>query len=304
MTPRKEKDETPSADRTRDLEIALEEEKSLSRARNTLLESNIQELNDVYVALNDKLKILRNREERIKSFEAQLVRANKLSSLGELAGSIAHEIKNPLIAIQGFAKRIAKVRDLEKVRNYAELIDKEAGRLANVLMKLLDFSRMDEPRREEHDLNDIIEDTVLFMEHHLTRFKGVNVEVLRSSEPVVVAIDRIHIQQALVNLINNAAQAMPKGGTITISAGTQGGFGFIAVADEGGGIDEEIMERIFEPFFTTKPRGEGTGLGLSLSRRLLETNQGSLNVQTTPGKGSTFRMLLPLIETHRQREKT
>lgn len=296
MTPREKKGETPSVDRTRDLEIALEEEKSLSRARNTLLESNIQELNDVYVALNDKLKVLRNREERIKSFEAQLVRANKLSSLGELAGSIAHEIKNPLIAIQGFAKRIAKAGDLEKARRYAELIDKEAGRLATVLMKLLDFSRMDEPRREEHDLNDIVEDTVLFMEHHLTRFKGVNVEVHRSSEPVVVAIDRIHIQQALVNLINNAAQAMPKGGTITISAGTEDGFGFISVTDEGGGIDEEIMERIFEPFFTTKPKGEGTGLGLSLSRRLLETNQGSLNVQTKPGKGSTFRMLLPLIE--------
>ncbi len=296
MTPRKKKGEAPSADRTRDLEIALEEEKSLSRARNTLLESNIKELNDVYVALNDKLKVLRNRDERIKSFEAQLVRANKLSSLGELAGSIAHEIKNPLIAIQGFAKRIAKARDLEKVRRYAELIDKEAGRLANVLMKLLDFSRMDEPRREKHDLNDIVEDTVLFMEHHLTRFKGVNVEVLRSSEPVVVAIDRIHIQQALVNLINNAAQAMPKGGTITISSGTEDGFGFISVADEGGGIDKEIMESIFEPFFTTKPKGEGTGLGLSLSRRLLETNQGSLNVETKPGKGSTFRMLLPLIE--------
>jgi C4-dicarboxylate-specific signal transduction histidine kinase len=134
MTPRKKKGEAPSADRTRDLEIALEEEKSLSRARNTLLESNIKELNDVYVALNDKLKVLRNRDERIKSFEAQLVRANKLSSLGELAGSIAHEIKNPLIAIQGFAKRIAKAEDLEKVRRYAELMSKEAGRLANVLM--------------------------------------------------------------------------------------------------------------------------------------------------------------------------
>jgi two-component system NtrC family sensor kinase len=285
---------TGAPDRTRDLEIALEEERSLSRARGILLETNIKELNDVYTVLNEKLKTLRVREERIKRFEGELVRANKLSSLGELAGSIAHEIKNPLISIQGFAKRIAKTRDAGRIRCYAALIDQEAGRLANVLVKLLDFSRMDEPRREECDLHDIVDDTVLFMEHHLTRFKNVTVEVRRSAGPAIVHVDRIHIQQALVNLINNAAQAMPRGGAITIFSGTDKGLGFIAVADEGSGIDKETLNRIFEPFFTTKPRGEGTGLGLSLSRRLLEANGGSLDVETTPGKGSTFTMRLPL----------
>jgi len=295
MTRQGKKSRTGTPDRTRDLEIALEEEKSLSTARNTLLEKNIKELNDVYAVLNEKLKALRLREERIKRFEGELVRANKLSSLGELAGSIAHEIKNPLISIQGFAKRIEKTGDVDRIRRYASMIDQEAGRLANVLVKLLDFSRMDEPRREECDLHDIVDDTVLFMEHHLTRFKNVTVEVRRSAEPVIVRVDRIHIQQALVNLINNAAQAMPKGGSVTISSGTDNGLGYITVADEGSGIDKETLDRIFEPFFTTKPRGEGTGLGLSLSRRLLEANSGSLDVETTPGKGSTFRLLIPLI---------
>ncbi|OPY00341.1 MAG: Sporulation kinase D [Syntrophorhabdus sp. PtaB.Bin047] len=281
-------------DRTRSLEIALEEERSLSRARSTLLETNIKELNDVYAVLNEKLKALRFREERIKRFEGELVRANKLSSLGELAGSIAHEIKNPLISVQGFAKRIAKTGDIARIRRYAELIDQEAGRMANVLVKLLDFSRMDEPRGEECDLHDIVDDTVLFMEHHLTRFKNVTVEVRRSTESAIVRVDRIHIQQALVNLINNAAQAMPKGGAIRISSGTDSGLGFITVADEGDGIDEETLERIFEPFFTTKPKGEGTGLGLSLSRKLLEANGGSIDVETHPGEGSAFTMRLPL----------
>jgi signal transduction histidine kinase len=291
------KQRNAAPDRTRDLEIALEEERSLSRARSTLLETNVKELNDVYAVLNEKLKTLRIREERIKRFEGELVRANKLSSLGELAGSIAHEIKNPLISVQGFARRIAKTGDIARIRRYAELIDEEAGRMANVLVKLLDFSRMDEPRREECDLHDIVDDTVLFMEHHLTRFKNVIVEVVRSTGPVIVRVDRIHVQQALVNLINNAAQAMPKGGAIRITSGTDNGLGFITVADEGDGIDKDLLEKIFEPFFTTKPKGEGTGLGLSLSKKLLEANGGTIDVETHTGKGSTFRMLLPLSKT-------
>ena len=294
MAARKKKTECIPPDQVRDLEISLEQEKSLGRARNILLEANIKELNDVYQTLNEKLKALRFRDERIKTFEAQLVRANKLSALGELAGSIAHEIKNPLISIQGFAKRITKAGDIEMARKYSYFIDQEAGRLTNVLLKLLDFSRMDEPKMEETELNSLVADTLLFMEHHLTRFKNVNLDIVQSTEPVKVVIDRIHIQQALVNLINNAAQAMPHGGTIRIKTGIDNLFGFIDVADEGTGIDAETMEKIFEPFFTTKPKGEGTGLGLSLSKRLLEANGGSITVTTKPGEGSTFRLLIPL----------
>lgn len=293
MAARKKKAECITPNQVRDLEIALEEEKSLSRARNILLESNIKELNDVYSALNDKLKGLRIRDERIKGFEAELLRANKLSALGELAGSIAHEIKNPLISIQGFAKRISKAADIEKAGRYSHFIDQEAGRLTNVLLKLLDFSRMDEPKMEEAELGSLVDDTLLFMEHHLTRFKNMRVDILRASGPVTTVIDRIHIQQALVNLINNAAQAMPQGGTIRIQTGTQDHFGFIDVSDEGSGIDEETLAKIFEPFFTTKPKGEGTGLGLSLSKKLLEANGGMITVKTKLGEGSTFRLLIP-----------
>jgi signal transduction histidine kinase len=280
----------------RELEITLEEERSLSKSRNTLLEANIKELDDIYIVLNEKLKSLRSKDERIKGFEAELVRANKLSALGELAGSIAHEIKNPLISIQGFAKRIEKIKDPDKIENYAKLIDQEAGRLTNILIKLLDFSRMDEPKKERVEVGEIVDDTVLFMEHHLTRFKNVGVTVERDKKPVYVEIDRIHIQQVIVNLINNAAQAMPRGGTIHIRSGIENDHGCIAITDEGEGIDADIVDKIFEPFFTTKPKGEGTGLGLSLSKRLVETNNGRIEVATQKGKGSTFKLLLPLID--------
>jgi signal transduction histidine kinase len=280
----------------RELEITLEEERSLSKARNTLLEANIKELADIYIVLNEKLKSLRDKDERIKRFEAELVRANKLSSLGELAGSIAHEIKNPLISIQGFAKRIGKTKDPDKIENYAKLIDKEAGRLTNVLMKLLDFSRMDVPKKERVELGELVDDTVLFMEHHLTRFKNVGVSVEKKRKPAHVEIDKIHIQQVLVNLMNNAAQAMPQGGTIHIKSDIKNGYGYIAINDEGEGINAEIMDRIFEPFFTTKPKGEGTGLGLSLSKRLIEANNGRIEVTAREGGGSTFTVFLPLID--------
>ena len=285
----------PYENKLRELEITLEEERSLSKAKNTLLEANIKELDDIYIVLNEKLKSLRSKDERIKGFEAELVRANKLSSLGELAGSIAHEIKNPLISIQGFAKRIAKIKDPDKRENYAKIIDKEAGRLTNVLMKLLDFSRMDEPKKERVEVGEIVDDTVLFMEHHLTRFKNVAVSVEKTQKQVYVEIDKIHIQQVIINLINNAAQAMPQGGTIHIRSGIKNSHGYIAITDEGEGIGAEILDKIFEPFFTTKPKGEGTGLGLSLSKRLIEANNGRIEVATQKGEGSTFMLLLPLI---------
>jgi len=281
--------------RQKELEIELEETRSLSRTRDTLLMANIKELNDVYDVLREKLKELKRRDERIKSFEEELIRANKLSALGELAGSIAHEIKNPLIAIQGFAKRIEKTNEPDKIEEYAGVIDKEAGRLSNVLMKLLEFSRMDEPNKEYVDVNEIVDDTVLFMEHHLTRFKNVELVVERKKDLPHIQVDKIHIQQALVNIVMNAAQAMPVGGVIEIKTQNANDRISISVKDEGAGIKDEDMGKIFESFFTTKKKGEGTGLGLSLSKRLVEANGGRIEVQSKVGEGSVFKISLPLL---------
>ncbi len=277
----------------RELELMLEEATSLSLARNKLLVANIKELSEIYDVLKAKLQDLRLRDERIKAFEEELVRANKLSALGELAGSIAHEIKNPLISIQGFAKRILKTGDRERIERYAKLIEKEAGRLSVVLMKLLEYSRMDTPRKEPVEIDGIIDDTVLFMEHHLTRFKNIAVSVEKGRDVPPVMVDKIHVQQALVNIIINAAQSMPQGGTIRITSGIEDAKAYISVNDSGGGIEPENMEKIFEPFFTTKQKGEGTGLGLSLCKRLMKANDGDISVESVPGKGSTFKLLMP-----------
>jgi len=284
--------------RIKELESDLEDAKSLSVARERLLIANISELNDVFSALREKIKEIKERDERIRSFDEILTRANRLSSLGELAASIAHEIKNPLISIQGFAGLIGRGKAKENTEKYARLIEKEAERLSNVLARLLDFSRMSEPKKEYLDVNTIVEDTVLFLEHHLTRFRKIELTVEKGRDLPSVLVDKVHVQQALINVVMNAAQSMPEGGPLIIRTGhDHGGEVWISVTDQGMGIQEEHMAKIFEPFFTTKEKGEGTGLGLSLSRRLMEANQGRIDVITRLGEGSTFRLLLPSSTT-------
>ena len=283
--------------RIKELESDLEDAKSLSAARERLLIANISELNDVFGALREKIKEIKERDERIRSFDEILTRANRLSSLGELAASIAHEIKNPLISIQGFAGLICRGKAKANTEKYARLIEKEAERLSNVLARLLDFSRMSEPKKEYLDVNTIVEDTVLFLEHHLTRFRRIELTVEKGRDLPSVLVDKVHVQQALINVVMNAAQSMPGGGPLIIRTGQDHGEVWISVTDRGMGIQEEHMAKIFEPFFTTKEKGEGTGLGLSLSKRLMEANQGRIDVITRLGEGSTFRLLLPSSAT-------
>lgn len=277
------------------MEIDLEDMRTISAARNKLLEANVRELNEVYQILREKLKELREREKRIKVFEDELIRANKLSDLGELAESVAHEIKNPLITIQGFARRIGESRELEQIHDYARIILEDAGRLSDVLGKLLEFSRIAEPEKLLVDPGEVVDDTVLFVEHHLTRFKNIQLSVEKETPIPPVRVEKIHVQQSLLNLIMNAAQAMPGGGTIRIVTKRRNGYASISISDEGVGISENDLQRIFEPFFTTKDRYEGTGLGLSISKRLIEANDGRIEVTSKMGEGSTFTILLPLV---------
>jgi signal transduction histidine kinase len=281
--------------RVKACEIELEDARGLATAREKLLLANIKELMGVYEALKEKIREIRERDARIRSFDEVMTRANRLSSLGELAASIAHEIKNPLISIEGFARRMETSEDLTKIRNYAGLIEKESERLSTVLTRLLDFSRMSEPNSEYLDVNSIVDDTILFTEHHLTRFKHVSLSIEKEADLPKIFADRVHAQQALLNIVMNAAQAMPDGGPLLIRTGKRGtDYAWISVTDHGDGIAADDLAKIFEPFFTTKARGEGTGLGLSLTKKLVEANKGRVEVESTKGQGSTFRLLFPV----------
>jgi signal transduction histidine kinase len=284
-------------------EVELEDARNLSSAREKLLLANLRELEEVHRVLSEKIEQIKERDARIRSFDEILTRANRLSSLGELAASIAHEIKNPLVSIEGFAKRVGRVKDPEKIHRYAQFIEEEADRLSKVLTRLLDFSRMSEPDIQPLDLNETVDDTILFLEHHLTRFRNINLTVRKGKRVPRVHADKIHVQQALINVVMNAAQAMPDGGPLVIETGAdRKRYAWIALTDKGPGIEPETLKRIFEPFFTTKPKGQGTGLGLPLSKRLLEANGGKIEVESVVGEGTTFRLLLPFAKASERNE--
>jgi signal transduction histidine kinase len=283
-----------SKDKLVECGVQLEVARGLASERETLLVAKIKELNEAHAALGEKIRAIEERDERIRSLDEVLTRANRLSSLGELAASVAHEIKNPLISIQGFAKRIADSSDLEKMQDYARFVEKESQRLSDVLLRLLDFSHMSEPEKERLDLNRIVDDTLLFAEHHLTKFKHIDLTVEKEENLPKVCADKIHLQQALLNIMINAAQAMPEGGPLVIRTGVRAPDRvWLSVSDKGTGIEPKDLDKIFDPFFTTKKKGVGTGLGLSLTKKLVEANRGKLEVESVKGQGSTFRILLP-----------
>jgi signal transduction histidine kinase len=281
-------------------EVQRDDARSLASARERLLIDNVKELNEVYGALSEKMREVEERDERIRALDEVLTRANRLSALGELAASIAHEIKNPLIAIQGFARKVEDSADPEKIKRYGSYIENESQRLSAVLARLLDFSHMSSPVKERLDINTILDDTILFMEHHLTRFRNIALTVEKTEGLPQVYADKIHIQQAVVNIMMNAAQAMPEGGPIVVRTGMRPPDRvWLSVTDAGAGIPPENMEKIFDPFFTTKDKGQGTGLGLSLTKKLVEANSGTIEVESAPGQGSTFRILLSASEAGR-----
>jgi signal transduction histidine kinase len=229
--------------------------------------------------------------------QAQLVHSEKLASLGVLAGGVAHEINNPLMVILGRTELMLmddKVSD--DARKNLDTICHETERIARIVQNLLTFSRKSRQEKiESVDVNDVLERTLMLSEHQLT---VGNTKVLKQFDPSVPHIDANagQLQQVFMNLIINAHHAMPDGGELTIrTASVPDDRVVIEISDTGCGIDPDDVNRIFDPFFTTKEEGKGTGLGLAVSRNIVDNHGGDIGVQSTPGVGTTFRVVLPRV---------
>lgn len=231
----------------------------------------------------------------------RMAAADRLAVLGTLAASIAHELMNPLAIIGesvGFASTVAaKQNDLEpEFRDKLMLALGKAGdsvdRARRISQRLLSFARSTEAVAKEINLTDLARETVELTKKPAAH-AGVAVEVRCDSEANKMMVDPYLLRQVLLNLVTNAIQAVGPGGRVVITLGGDAGEALIAVADDGPGIPPENLERIFEPFFTTKPAETGTGLGLSVSRGIVEELGGQLEVKSTLGQGSVFRVRLP-----------
>jgi signal transduction histidine kinase len=243
---------------------------------------------------------LRQGMRRLEETQAQLIQSAKLAAVGELAAGVAHEINNPLTSIIGFTRLL--LEDLPPDHQmYADLetIDREAARARQIVRGLLDFARAGDPVLAPVDLNALVEETVMLV---YTRSVQAKVSLAKDLLPLPqVMLDANQIKQVLVNLLNNAVQAMPDDGQLTVATrlteceidDIHCPMAAVYVSDSGVGIPPENLERIFDPFFTTKEVGQGTGLGLSVSYSIIKKHNGKIEVESAPGVGSTFTILLP-----------
>ncbi len=242
------------------------------------------------------LAIMRDVSDEQRLME-QVVRREKLAALGEIVGGVAHEINTPLTGILAFAQLMLARGALDgEARQAAETIAAEAKRAARIVGKLLTFARQTPPERAPVDLNQLVGDTVELRRLAL-RDGGVQLEVVLDAAVPVTWADAGQLQQVLLNLLANAEQAVTGAAErrITVHTRRQGEAVVVSVADTGRGIAPEHRAHIFNPFFTTKPRGIGTGLGLSISDGIVREHDGLLRVESEPGRGACFEVVLPVV---------
>lgn len=228
-----------------------------------------------------------------RGLERQILRSQKLAAVGLLAAGIAHEINNPLSGVVGYSKLLLERPLAQDVREKVEKIAQSGERCRKIVEGVLLFSRQqDGGERRAVDLRRLVDRVLAIGEY---QWRMHNIRIIREIEAsVVISADADQIEQVVLNLLSNAADAMPRGGAVTVSlrATTEGGA-VLTVADQGHGIPEEIQARIFDPFFSTKEIGKGTGLGLAISYGIVQDHGGDIVVQSTPGHGATFVVTLP-----------
>jgi signal transduction histidine kinase len=249
------------------------------------------ELKAAYQKLNEYTQQLKDSQE-------QLIQSEKLSSLGQLAASIAHEVNNPLSGVltytQLLAKRISSDRSSkESTLDYLAKMESELTRSTGMIRNLLDFARQSAPTLVETDLNDVI-NRVLELTAHTAKLNKV--EVIKELDPALpkLTADPNQLQQVCTNLVVNAIQAMPQGGKLTLRTSPDKGQLKLEVQDTGYGISPENMRKLFTPFFSTKKEVKGVGLGLAVSYGIIQRHRGKIDVQSTEGKGTTFTVYLPV----------
>jgi signal transduction histidine kinase len=244
----------------------------------------------LFMLVGSLLGVLKDREQRQRARNEKL---EALAALGEALASVAHEMKNILIPIRGFLRRIRENASLEgKAASYLDIVDSESAKLDKMTQDMLAFGRFAPLQRKEVDVGALVEEVKRTLNNE---FRGGRVQLICHTEcrtPASLDVDKI--RQVLVNLLQNALQASPEGGEVRLSAeGNRHAVKFV-IEDQGVGIPAENLERIFQPFFTTKAKG--TGLGLPITQRIVREHGGQIQVKSTPGNGTRFTLTFPISD--------
>jgi signal transduction histidine kinase len=268
------------------------------------LDEAVREISEWNHTLEQRVE---EKSKELAKFHLGMVEVEKLAAMGQLAAGVAHELNNPLSGIMGYSELAIELfgdkprdevgpEDVDRMITYFDHIDELSQRCRVIILDMLKFARQNDEEVAEVRLNDLIQRTLMFVSKQL---KQGNVEIdlaLDEALPSVMG-NAMQLQQVFTNLILNAAQAMPDGGLLTVATTHAAGTVTAKVSDTGKGIAPEVRGRIFDPFFTTKPVGEGTGLGLSVSYGIIRRHGGEIRVESEPGHGATFSVVLPVASS-------
>ena len=251
---------------------------------------------------------LQESDATMQELNAQLVQSDKMAAIGKMAAGVAHEINNPLNVIlqkTGWIEDLLEEEDIKESENFEEFqtsvqkIEEHVERARKVVHNMLGFARKMEPRLEDVDINDTINQTVTILENY-ARTNNIEIQTDLSSQLPIIASDQAKLQQVFLNLLTNAIDAIGKDGLVEIKSRQLDSRICISIKDDGPGIPEEKQKNVFDPFFTTKEVGKGTGLGLSVGYSIIEKMGGTIRLKSQVGKGTTFTVEVPVVAPERK----
>jgi signal transduction histidine kinase len=261
----------------------------------TVTSESDDEIGALSNSFNQMTVELRERDTKLEGANAALIQSEKLAAFGQLGAGIAHEVKNPLAGILGYAQlTLRKLEPDSPFRKNLDVIEKETRRCTEIISNLLKFARQEKAATKATDINEVVEAALTIVDHQLS----INdVKISKELEPDLPEIEASanQLQQVIMNFAINAQQAIgEEGGNLVVRTRKKDESIVIEIEDDGPGIPMEIRANIFEPFFTTKRAGEGTGLGLSVTYGIVKDHGGDLRIEDPPGGGTRFVVTLPL----------
>ncbi|MGB7844408.1 MAG: ATP-binding protein [Candidatus Acidiferrum sp.] len=262
------------------------------------------QIQEAHEEINAWARTLEERVEQktreLSGAQEEMLRVERMASIGKLAAVVAHEINNPLAGILTYAKLLKKRMSREPLPNaetisMLDLVETESRRCGEIVKNLMTFARPTSMNLEPSDLNAVIDRCVRLVQHQL-KLKNIELHLDVNKELILVRCDPGQIEQVILALMMNAIDAMPNGGNLTVTSrkASKPGNVQIEVRDDGVGMPRDVLAKMFEPFFTTKEHGRGLGLGLAISRNIVDRHGGRIEVASEPGHGTTFTITLPL----------